>query len=290
MSNYVIMTDSTGDLPQSLVDSRNIHVIPMTVTMGDASFPHYPDERYMTSKEFYAKLRSGATASTSALNPEQLKDAARPFMEDGKDILYIGLSSGLTSTISAAQVAFSELAEEFPERKAYAVDSLMASFGQGMFVIMACDKRDEGMEFDALCEYLDKKRHDVCAWFTVDDLFHLKRGGRVSAATAIVGSVLNIKPILHVDEEGHLINVSKARGRKASIKALLAQMQETLIEEEKNYVYISHGDCESEAVDLANMIKEQLGVPEVVISNIGPVIGAHSGPGTIALFFIAKHR
>ena len=290
MSNYVIITDSAGDLPQSLVESRNIHVIPMTVTMGDASVPHYPDERNMTSKEFYAKLRSGETASTSALNPEQLKEAARPFMEEGKDILYIGLSSGLTSTISAAQVAFSELTEEFPDRKAYAVDSLMASFGQGMFVIMACDKRDEGMEFDALCEYLDKKRHDVCAWFTVDDLFHLKRGGRVSAATAIVGSVLNIKPILHVDEEGHLINVAKARGRKASIKALLAQMQETLIEEEKNYVYISHGDCESEAVDLANMIKEQLGVPEVVISTIGPVIGAHSGPGTIALFFLGKHR
>ena len=290
MSNYVIMTDSAGDLPQSLVESRNIHVIPMTVTMGNTSFPHYPDERNMTSKEFYAKLRAGETASTSALNPEQLKDAARPFMEEGKDILYIGLSSGLTSTISAAQVAFSELTEEFPDRKAHAVDSLMASFGQGMFVIMACDKRDEGMEFDALCEYLDKKRHEVSAWFTVDDLFHLKRGGRVSAATAIVGSVLNIKPVLHVDNEGHLVNVSKARGRKASIKALLAQMQETLIEGEKRYVYISHGDCESEAIDLANMIKAQLGVENIEISTIGPVIGAHSGPGTIALFFLATRR
>jgi len=290
MSNYVIMTDSAGDLPQSLVESRNIHVIPMTVTMGDISFPHYPDERNMTSKEFYEKLRGGATASTSALNPEQLKEAARPFMEEGKDIIYIGLSSGLTSTISSAQVAFSELTEEFPERKAHAVDSLMASFGQGMFVIMACDKRDEGMEFDELCEYLDKKAHEVCAWFTVDDLFHLKRGGRVSAATAIVGSVLNIKPILHVDDDGHLINVGKARGRKASIKALLSQMQESLVEEEKNYVYISHGDCESEAIDLANMVKEQLGVSDIKISTIGPVIGAHSGPGTIALFFIGKHR
>ena len=262
----------------------------MTVTMGNSSFPHYADERNMTSKEFYEKLRAGETASTSALNPEQLKEAARPFMEEGKDVLYIGLSSGLTSTISSAQLAFSELMEEFPERKAYAVDSLMASFGQGMFVIMACDKHDEGMEFDALCEYLDKKRHEVAAWFTVDDLFHLKRGGRVSAATAVIGSMLSIKPVLHVDEEGHLINVSKARGRKASIKALLSQMQETLIEGETKYVYISHGDCESEALELANMIKAQLGIPEVVISTIGPVIGAHSGPGTIALFFLANKR
>lgn len=290
MSNYIIMTDSAADLPLSMVESRNIHVIPMTVTMGNTSFPHYPDERNMTSKEFYAKLRAGETASTAALNPEQLKDAARPFLEDGKDVIYIGLSSGLTSTISSAQVAFTELAEEYPHRKLHAVDSLMASFGQGMFVIMACDKRDEGLEFDELCEYLDKKNVEVCAWFTVDDLFHLKRGGRVSAATAVLGSMLNIKPILHVDDEGHLINVSKARGRKASLKALLAQMQEALVEEEKNYVFISHGDCEEDALDLASIVKSQLGVENIEISTIGPVIGAHSGPGTIALFFIGKHR
>jgi len=290
MSNYIIMTDSAADLPQEMVDRYNIHVIPMTVTMGADSFPHYFDERNMTSGEFYAKLRAGETASTAALNPEQLKDAARPFMQEGKDILYIGLSSGLTSTISSAQVAFSELMEEFPERKACAIDSLMASAGQGMFVIMACDKRDDGMAFDELCEYLDKKRHEVCAWFTVDDLFHLKRGGRVSAATAVLGSVLNIKPILHVDEEGHLINVSKARGRKASVKALFSQMKEALIEDEKYYIYISHGDCESDALELADMIKSHFGVDNIVISTIGPVIGTHSGPGTIALFFIGKHR
>jgi len=290
MNNYVIMTDSAADLPQALVESRNIHVIPMTVTMGESSFPHYFDERNMTSKEFYAKLRSGETSSTSALNPEQLKDAARPFMQEGKDIIYIGLSSGLTSTISSAQVAFAELSEEFPDRKAFAIDSLMASAGQGMFVIMACDKRDAGMSYDDLCDYLSKKNIEVCAWFTVDDLFHLKRGGRVSAATAVLGSMLNIKPILHVDEEGHLISVSKARGRKASLKAMMAQMEEALVAEESNYVYISHGDCESDALELAEMVKAKFGIKEIVISTIGPVIGTHSGPGTLALFFIGKHR
>lgn len=290
MSNFVIMTDSACDLPLEMVESRDIHVIPMTVTMGENSFPHYPDERNMTSKEFYAKLRNGETASTAALNPEQLKEATRPFMESGKDVLYIGLSSGLTSTISSAQVAFSELKEEFPHRKAYALDSLMASFGQGMLVIMACDKRDDGMGFDELCEYLDKKRHQVCAWFTVDDLFHLKRGGRVSAATAVIGSMLNIKPVLHVDEEGHLINVSKARGRKASLKALIAQAKELIVENETDYIYISHGDCEEEAMELAEAVKSQFGVKNVPVATIGPVIGAHSGPGTMALYFIGKHR
>lgn len=290
MSNYVIMTDSAADLPQNMVENREIYVLPMTVTMGNVTFLHYPDERNMTSDEFYAKLRSGETAGTSALNPEQLKDAARPFMDEGKDVIYIGLSSGLTSTISAAQVAFNELKEEYPDRKAYAVDSLMASFGQGMLVIIACDKRDEGMEYDRLCEYLDEIKHRVCAWFTVDDLFHLKRGGRVSAATAVLGSMLNIKPVLHVDEEGHLINVSKARGRKASIKALVTEMKKTIIEEEKKYVYISHGDCEQDALELAEMVKTHIEVDNIKIGNIGPVIGAHSGPGTLALFFIGSHR
>lgn len=290
MSNYVIMTDSAADLPQNMVENREIYVLPMTVTMGNVTFLHYPDERNMTSDEFYAKLRSGETAGTSALNPEQLKDAARPFMDEGKDVIYIGLSSGLTSTISAAQVAFNELKEEYPDRKAYAVDSLMASFGQGMLVIIACDKRDEGMEYDGLCEYLDEIKHRVCAWFTVDDLFHLKRGGRVSAATAVLGSMLNIKPVLHVDEDGYLINASKARGRKASIKALITEMKKTIIEEEKKYIYISHGDCEQDALELAEMVKTHIEVDNIEIGNIGPVIGAHSGPGTLALFFIGSHR
>ena len=286
--SYRIITDSCCDFTPEQYAEFDLTFTPMTVMYKGEPHDDYLDEKSI--KMVYDGLRNGETATTSAVNPDGWTKVIEPALQEGLDALVMTFTSGMSTTYQSAVIAAEDLKEKYPHRKIIVIDTLCAAHGQALLVWYACRKRDEGMEFDALCEYLDKKRHDVCAWFTVDDLFHLKRGGRVSAATAIVGSVLNIKPILHVDEEGHLINVSKARGRKASIKALLAQMQETLIEEEKNYVYISHGDCESEAVDLANMVKEQLGVPEVVISNIGPVIGAHSGPGTIALFFIAKHR
>ena len=289
MSQYIIMTDSACDLPAELVDTRNIEVIPLTVTMDGKSFPHYPDGRNMSVKDFYAALRSGKMAGTSAANIEQFKDAMTPFLKDGKDILYLGLSSGLTSTVDAGNMAAKELMDEFPSRKVYIIDSLCASLGFGALVLYAADKRDSGAVIDEVRDYIEDLKLHLCHWFTVDDLFHLKRGGRVSAATAILGSALNVKPVLHVDDDGHLINVSKARGRAASIKALYQHMVDTGMDIQSQTVYISHGDCEADALKLRDLVY-QTGVKNIVINPIGPVIGAHSGPGTLALFFLGTHR
>ena len=289
MNEYIIMTDSACDLPAELVDTRNIEVIPLTVTMDGKSFPHYPDGRNMSVKDFYAALRSGKMAGTSAANIEQFKDAMTPFLKDGKDILYLGLSSGLTSTVDAGNMAAKELMDEFPGRKVYIIDSLCASLGFGALVLYAADKRDSGAVIDEVRDYIEDLKLHLCHWFTVDDLFHLKRGGRVSAATAILGSALNVKPVLHVDDDGHLINVSKARGRAASIKALYQHMVETGVDIQGQTVYISHGDCEADALKLRDLVY-QTGVKNIVINPIGPVIGAHSGPGTLALFFLGTHR
>jgi DegV family protein with EDD domain len=289
MSEYIIMTDSACDLPADFVTQRNIEVIPLTVTMDGKSFPHYPDSRNMSVKDFYAALRAGKTASTAAANVEQFKDAMTPFLKDGKDVIYLGLSSGLTSTVDAGNMAAQELMEEFPGRKVYIIDSLCASLGFGALVLYAADKRDSGGTIDEVRDYIEGLKLHICHWFTVDDLFHLKRGGRVSAATAILGSALNVKPVLHVDDEGHLINVSKVRGRAASIKALFQRMTETGTDIAGQTVYISHGDCEADALKLRDLVS-QAGVKNIVINPIGPVIGAHSGPGTLALFFIGTHR
>ena len=289
MNEYIIMTDSACDLPAELVDTRNIEVIPLTVTMDGKSFPHYPDGRNMSVKDFYAALRSGKMAGTSAANIEQFKDAMTPFLKDGKDILYLGLSSGLTSTVDAGNMAAKELMDEFPGLKVYILDSLCASLGFGALVLYAADKRYSGAVIDEVRDYIEDLKLHLCHWFTVDDLFHLKRGGRVSAATAILGSALNVKPVLHVDDDGHLINVSKARGRAASIKALYQHMVDTGMDIQSQTVYISHGDCEADALKLRDLVY-QTGVKNVVINPIGPVIGAHSGPGTLALFFLGTHR
>ena len=223
--NYVVMTDSSADLNPALEQELGVDIIPLSVNCGDRTFLDYPDEREIKTSEFYGMLRSGANAKTAAANVETFLTAMSRHLEQGKDVLYLGFSSGLSSTYSASEIAAQELRERYPERKVLTVDTLCASMGQGLLVWLTVQELKHGATLEEAAKYAEDNRLHLCHWFTVDDLFFLKRGGRVSAATALVGSALGIKPVLHVDNEGHLINVSKARGRKNSILALVDRME-----------------------------------------------------------------
>ena len=253
-------------------------------------YAHYPDGRELGFHEFYEKLRAGVGAKTAAANAEEFLALMEPALAAGIDVLYLGFSSALSSTYSIGAMTAAQLAEKYPERRIYAVDTLCASFGQGLLVYLAAQQRLQGKNIDEVRAYVEQIRPQLCHWFTVDDLQHLKRGGRVSAAAAAFGTVLNIKPILHVDDEGRLIPVNKVQGRITSIKALAKRMQETAIDPAGQVVFISHGDCEKEAEKLAEIVRESIGAKEIVINPIGPIVGAHSGPGTIALFFLGTKR
>lgn len=288
--NYVVMTDSSADLTAGLVEQLGLDVIPLSVNVGEQSFMNYPDEREISSPDFYDLLRKGANAQTSAVNVDAFLNAMSVHLKAGKDVLYLGFSSGLSSTYGASEIAAQELRETYPDRKILTVDTLCASLGQGLLVYLTMQKVLAGATIEEAAAYAEENRLHLCHWFTVDDLFFLKRGGRVSAATALVGSALGIKPVLHVDNEGHLINVSKARGRKNSILALVDRMESSAIEPQKQTIFISHGDCLADAEFLAAEVRKRFGVTDITINFVGPVIGAHSGPGTLALFFLGTER
>jgi DegV family protein with EDD domain len=241
--------------------------------------------------EFYAFLREKKSASTAAVNIDSFIEIMTPILEAGKDILYLGFSSGLSSTYASGKLAADELMEKYPDRKIYTVDTLAASLGQGLLVYLAAKRRLAGESIEAVRDFVENTKLNLCHWFTIDDLFFLKRGGRVSGTTAVVGTMLGIKPVMHVDNEGHLINVAKARGRRASVDALFDKAKNTMIGERANSsVFISHGDCIEDAEYLAERIKNEIGVKEVRIAYVGSVIGSHSGPGTLALFFLGSER
>ena len=290
MSDFVILTDSSCDLPASFAEQMQIEVLPLTVYIDGASYLNYLDAREISFHDFYEKLKTAKNVKTSAVNQAQFLELIEPMAAAGKDVLYIGFSSGLSGTYNAGALAISELQEKYPERKLYAVDTLCASLGQGLMVYLAWLQKAAGKSIEEVRDYVEDNKLNLAHWFTVDDLMFLKRGGRVSAATAIVGSMLSMKPVMHVDDEGHLIKVDVARGRKASIRALLDEMVKTGIDVSSQHVFISHGDCEDDANYLANLIRERFGVKDITINYIGPVIGAHSGPGTLALFFLATKR
>ena len=208
----------------------------------------------------------------------------------GKDVLVLAFSSGLSTTYQSAVIAAEELKDAYPDCKIQVIDTLCASMGQGLLVWYACKKRDEGLSLDEVAQWVLDNRLHLCHWFTVDDLMYLKRGGRISAATALVGTMLQIKPLLHVDDEGHLINMTKTRGRKAAIDAMVKKAQELGAGYDNSTMFISHGDCLSDAEYLSRQLKEKCGVKDVLISYVGAVIGSHSGPGTLALFFLGSHR
>lgn len=285
--SYQIITDSGCDLPASMLQALSVTSVPLTVNFGGKALPDSVDEGI---KEIYAGLRAGQTATTSAINPDGWARVIEPALRSGQDALVLTFSSGLSTTYQSAVIAANDLKEQYPDRTVLVVDTLCASLGQGLLVYYACKKRDEGMSLQELAAWVEENRFHLCHWFTVDDLMYLKRGGRVSAATALVGTMLQIKPVLHVDDEGHLINKAKARGRKASIEALCNKAIELGVGYENDVMYICHGDCIEDAERLAAMVKEKCGVKEVFIGYTGAVIGSHSGPGTLALFFLGKNR
>lgn len=288
--SYIILTESNCDLSPEQIKKWNIEVLPMPFTVEGKQYLGYPDGREMKIEEFYNLLREGKMSKTAAPNPADFVEKVEPFLKEGKDVLYIAFSSGLSSTCINANMAAAELMEKYPERKFLVVDSLCASMGLGLMVALACDKRDEGLSIEDNAKWVEENKLYLCHWFTVNDLFHLKRGGRVSATSAILGSALGIKPVLHVDDEGHLIPVSKVRGRKQSLDALVKMMAETVTDAKNGYVFISHGDCLEDAKYVEKQIREKLGSKKFYINFIGTSIGTHSGPGTVALFFLGSHR
>ncbi len=287
MNCYQIITDSACDLPGDLLKELDVKVVPLNLLFrGQVT----EDSVEHNIQELYAALRSGESASTSAANPESWNRVMEPVLREGKDVLVLAFSSGLSTTYQSALIAAQDLGEKYPERTIHVLDTRSASLGQGLLVWYACRMRDAGIDLEGLKLWVEETRFNLCHWFTVDDLMYLKRGGRIGAATAVLGSMLNIKPVLHMDDEGHLVNVSKVRGRKAAIQALVDQMAETGFPGENDMVFICHGDCIEDAKYLETLVKERCGVKNVLIGYTGAVIGSHSGPGTLSLFFLGDHR
>ena len=286
---YWIVTDSTIDMPKNYVDSQeHFRVLNMSYTMDGVSY--VPDGTDENSREIYRQLRAGKNIVTAQVNSESWREAFEEILAEGHDLLVIAFSSGLSGTCQAAFAAAEEAREKYPDRKLEVIDSLCASAGEGLLVDYALRNRDKGMSLEDNAAWVRENVQNIIHWFTVDDLMFLMRGGRVGAVSAYIGSLVKIKPILHVNEEGKLIPREKVQGRRKSIRALADKVKQNIVNPEGQLVLISHGDCEAEAQSLADMIKAELPVAEVRLSYIGPIVGAHSGPGTLAVFFMGKGR
>ncbi len=285
--SYIISTDSTADLPASYVKQHGIAVQFLSYSFGDTV---YGADNQMEPHAFYERMRSGEMPTTNACIPDEVQCSFEAYLKEGYDILHISFSSGLSASYNNARIAANELAEQYPDRKIVLVDSLCASLGQGLFVHYAVTMKEKGASLEEVTEWLEQNKLHLCHQFTVDDLFHLHRGGRVSKATAILGTLINVKPVLHVDDEGHLTSVCNVRGRKKALLKLVDIMG-TQIEGYKNdIVFISHGDCPEDAEFVAAQIKERFGIENFLIDYVSPTIGAHSGPGTVALFYLGSNR
>lgn len=287
MEKYVLFTDSACDLKPQVLKEWGVENINLSFQFDDDSKRYRNDE--MDISVFYEEMRNGKTAKTSAINPDEFTHAFEDTLKNGNDILYLGFSSGLSTTFNSSRIAAEELMEKYPERKIVCVDSLCASAGQGLFVYLAVQKKNMGADIESLAEYLESIKLSVCHWFTVDDLVYLKRGGRISPTLAFVGAVLGIKPVLHVDNEGKLVSVTKARGRKAALTALIEKFEQLGLSDEKT-VFISQADCFEDAQFVKENLEKKYKSDVKIITDIGPVIGAHAGPGTLAVFFIGKER
>lgn len=285
MKDIYIVTDSACDIASELLAEWGVGQVRMFYTFEKDAL-----DKDSGIKAFYDHMREGCVAKTAAVNPNDFCDVFQPILQNGYDILYLAFSSGLSTTYHSACLAAQDLRETFPDRKITVVDSLCASAGEGLFVYLVAQKKQECQSLEELTQFAESLKRQICHWFTVDDLVYLKRGGRVSPTVAFVGGVLGIKPILHVDNDGHLINAGKVRGRKASIQALADQYGKLALAPSEGTVFISNGDCREDAEFLAKILKDRYGITARLITDIGPVIGAHSGPGTLALFFVGKER
>ena len=288
--SYIIATDSCSDLTQKQVTDMDIKIVPMSLEIKGNVFFHYPDERNLKIKDFYQMLREKEVATTSLINVGAFIEFFEPFLKNGKDILYIGFSSALSGTIQSAKIAADTLLDDYPDRQIEIIDSLAASMGLGLFVYYAYKQAQTGAKLKEVATWLEEHKLNLIHLFTVDDLGTLKRGGRLSGAQALLGSLLKVKPVLHVTDEGKLVPIKKTRGRKSSLQTLVDMMKERIEDASNQTIFISHGDDIEDATYTAELIKNTMNVKEIVFGNIGPVIGAHSGPGTIAVFFMGNLR
>ena len=284
---YQIITDSACDLPASMLEQLKVSAVPLIVNFrGEARPDSVADAEVKT---LYDAMRAGEVATTSAVNPDDWSRFIEPVLAAGQDALVLAFSSGLSTTYQSAVIAANDLMEQYPQRKVCVVDTRCAALGQGLLVWHVCKQRDAGLSLEELAAWTEEAQARTAHWFTVDDLVYLKRGGRVSAASAVLGAMLNIKPVLHVNEEGRLVSVVKARGRKAAIETLAKKYDESCDEASAEMVFICHADCLADAQKLEQLMRQR-GAKEVFIGNLGAVIGSHAGPGTLALFYMGKHR
>ena len=288
---FEIVTDSSSNLIEEMIDDFGLHILPLTFMIDGEQYQSYLKGEKTDLKQFYTMMREGKVITTSLPNLADSEKLFRGLLESGQDVLYLGFSSGLSGTYEAIDLLLKDLKAEFPERTIRSVETLAASGGEGLLVYYAVQKKREGLSIDEIADWVIDNRLNLAHWFTVDDLMFLFRGGRVSKTSAWAGTMLNIKPVLHVDDEGHLIPMEKVRGRKKSLNALVDHMKKTALQPVSDQViFITHGDCIEDAEYIAGKVREEFGVDEIHINYVDPVIGAHSGPGTLALFFLADKR
>ncbi len=291
MAEYIISTDTSCDFPLEYVKQHQLPLVTLFYSIDGVTGENgCPSSDVL--KNFYDKMRAGSMTKTQQASIEDTEKVFREILQEGKDILHIAFSSGLSGTANAARLAAENMMEEFPGRKIIVIDSLCASLGQGLLVDYALKLQQQGKNMEETAKWLEDHIQNICHLFTVEDLKYLQRGGRISKTTALVGTMIGIKPVLHVDPEGKLVSISKVRGRKQSIQALVNKMEENIgkYRDEKQPIFISHGDCIEDANYLAELVKERFGYDEFLINDVGPTIGAHSGPGTLALFFMGETR
>ena len=287
MKPYIITSDSMSDLPRNYLSEHGIPVVSLTYTIDGQT---YDWDHELPYKEFYARMRAGSMPTTAQIVPDQAKELFAKLIGEGYEIIHVAFSSAMSGSYQSAVIAATEILEEMPEARITVIDSLCASLGQGLLIHKMVQMKEGGAAYEEVCAWAEEHKLEICHNFTVDNLFHLYRGGRVSRSSAVFGTMLSIKPLLHVDDEGRLINIDKTRGRKKSLRWLVDRMCEQIQGYDNDIFFISHGDCLEEAEYVAQLVEEKTGIKNHLISHVGPTIGAHSGPGTMALFFLGRPR
>ena len=287
MNEFVIVSDSTVDLPKEYLQSKQVPIISLSYIMDGVT---YEEMDGLSHKEFFEKLRAGSLPTTSQINPEQAREALEPFAKEGKDILYIGFSSGLSGSYNSVRMAAEDLKEEYPDINIIAIDSLCACMGEGLLLYKALELKEHGMSMEEIAKWVEANKLHICHNVTVDDLNHLHRGGRISKTTAVVGSMIKIKPIIHMSDEGKLVVIGKERGRKKSLVSIVDRMEKQMQGYDNDIVMITHGDCIEDAEFVKKQVEERFGIHNVMINGIGSVIGSHTGAGVVAGFFMGDKR
>ncbi len=289
MKEYIITTDSTVDLPKSMLEEKGVPYIALSYTIDGIT---YEDRKGLSPKEFFDKIRNGSMPTTSQVNPEQVREMFEKELEKGYDILHIAFSSGLSGTCNSARIAAQTLMEEREGAKIIVIDSLCACLGQGLLLTKALALKEQGRKLEEVADWVEKNKLHICHNVTVNDLHHLHRGGRVSKATAILGTMVQIKPIIYLNDEGKLEVIGKERGRKKALNRIVDMMENQMkgYEKENDLVMITHGDCIEDAEYVKEQIQKKYGISNVIINNIGTVIGTHTGPGVVATFCMGNKK